>query len=154
MGSTNVLAVLPFTVRGSPALEYLGEGLAALLSASLDGAVGIRSVNAHALLGFVGRGRSVISLERARGVAEHFQAGLFVVGDVLEVQGKLRLSASLFDRTQGDRPLAEATVDGVPGDVRALGDLLAAPGRAERTRAVAARFPPGGGIDKVCDALS
>lgn len=38
--------------------------------------------------------------------------------------------------------------------VRALGDLLAAPGLDERTRAVAARFPPGGGIDKMCDALS
>ncbi|WP_371831826.1 glycosyltransferase [Massilia cellulosiltytica] len=38
--------------------------------------------------------------------------------------------------------------------VRALDGLLAAPGLAARTRAVAARFPPGGGIDKVCDALS
>jgi rhamnosyltransferase subunit B len=37
--------------------------------------------------------------------------------------------------------------------VRALGDLLAAPGLDERTRAVAARFPPGGGIGKMCDAL-
>ena len=26
LGSTSVLAVLPFTVRGSPAIEYLGEG--------------------------------------------------------------------------------------------------------------------------------
>jgi rhamnosyltransferase subunit B len=38
--------------------------------------------------------------------------------------------------------------------VRALGVLLGAPGLAERTLAVAARFPPGGGIDKMCDALS
>ena len=137
MASTNVLAVLPFTVRGSPTLEYLGEGLVALLSASLDGAAGIRTVNPHALLGFVGPGRSAISLERARGVAEHFEAGLFVVGDVLEVQGKLRLSASLFDRTQGDRPLAEATVDGASGDVLALVDLLA-------TRLAAVRSAEGG----------
>ena len=140
MGSTNVLAVLPFTVRGSPAIEYLGEGLVALLSASLDGAAGIRSVNAHALLGFVGGGRSAISLERARGVAEHFQAGLFVVGDVLEVQGKLRLSASLFDRTQGDRPLAEATVDGEPGDVLSLVDLLATRLAADRSAEAGARL--------------
>ena len=137
VGSTNVLAVLPFTVRGSPALEYLGEGLVALLSTSLDGAAGIRSVNPHALLGFVGQGRPDISLERARGVAEHFHAGLFVVGDVLEVQGKLRLSASLFDRTQGDRPVAEATVDGEAGDALGLVDLLA-------TRLVADRSAEGG----------
>jgi tRNA A-37 threonylcarbamoyl transferase component Bud32/TolB-like protein len=139
-GSSSVLAVLPFTVRGSPGLEYLGEGLVALLSASLDGAAGIRSVNPHALLGFVGRERPAISLERARGVAEHFQAGLFVVGDVLEVQGKLRLSASLFDRTQGDRPLAEATVDGEPGDVLALVDLLATRLAADRSAEGGARL--------------
>jgi rhamnosyltransferase subunit B len=38
--------------------------------------------------------------------------------------------------------------------VRVLGGLLAAPGLAERTQAVAGRFHPGAGIDKMCDALS
>jgi serine/threonine-protein kinase len=136
-GAADVLAVLPFTVRASPALAYLGEGLVDLLSTSLDGAAGIRSVNAHALLSFVGHDGSAISLERARAVADHFQAGLFVVGDVLEVGGKLRLSASLFDRTRGGRPLAEATVDGQPADVLALVDLLG-------TRLTADRFAEGG----------
>ena len=140
VASSDVLAVLPFTVRGSPDLDYLGEGLVALLSASLDGAVGIRSVNAHALLGFVGPGRPAISLDRARRVAEHFQAGLFVVGDVLDVQGKLRLSASLFDRAHGDRPLAEATVDGEPGDVLSMVDLLAARLAADRSAESGARL--------------
>ncbi len=139
-GSANVLAVLPFTVRGSPDFDYLGEGLVALLSASLDGAAGLRSVNPHALLGFVSRERPAVTLERARGVAEHFQAGLFVVGDVLEVQGKLRLSASLFDRKQGDTPLAEATVDGEPGDVLALVDLLATRLAADRSAEGGARL--------------
>ena len=138
--SANVLAVLPFTVRGSSELAYLGEGIADLLSASLDGAVGIRSVNAHALLGFVGPTGSAISLERARGVAEHFRAGLFVVGDVLKVEGKLRLSASLFDRRQRTRPLAEATVDGEPGDVLALVDLLATRLAADRSAEGGARL--------------
>jgi serine/threonine-protein kinase len=139
-GSANVLAVLPFTVRGSTELAYLGEGIVDLLSASLDGAAGIRSVNAHALLGFVGQTGSAISLERARGVAEHFQAKLFVVGDVLDVGGKLRLSASLFDRGQGARPLAEATVDGEPGEVLALVDLLATRLAADRSAEAGARL--------------
>jgi tetratricopeptide (TPR) repeat protein len=139
-GSANVLAVLPFTVRGSTDLAYLGEGIVNLLSTSLDGAADIRTVNAHALLGFVGHNGSAISLERARGVAEHFQAGLFVVGDVLDVQGKLRLSASLFDRRQDARPLAEATVDGKPGDVLALVDLLATRLAADRSGEGGARL--------------
>jgi tRNA A-37 threonylcarbamoyl transferase component Bud32/TolB-like protein len=139
-GSGNVLAVLPFTVRGSAELAYLGEGIVDLLSASLDGAADIRTVNAHALLGFVGHTGSAISLERARGVAEHFQARLFVVGDVLDVRGKLRLSASLFDRRQGARPLAEATVDGESGDVLALVDLLATRLAADRSGEGGARL--------------
>jgi tRNA A-37 threonylcarbamoyl transferase component Bud32/TolB-like protein len=136
-GSANVLAVLPFTVRGSPELAYLGEGIVDLLSASLDGAAGLRTVNAHALLGFVGRSGSEMSTSRASGVAQHFQAGLYVVGDVLEVEGKLRFSASLFDRKDDAHPLAEATVDGDPGDVLALVDLLA-------TRLAADRLAEGG----------
>jgi rhamnosyltransferase subunit B len=36
---------------------------------------------------------------------------------------------------------------------RALGSLLAAPGLAQRTRAVAGRFQPDAGIGRMCDAL-
>jgi tetratricopeptide (TPR) repeat protein len=138
--SADVLAVLPFTVRGGSEVAYLGEGIVDLLSASLDGAAGVRTVNAHALLGFVGRTGSAISLERARGVAQHFEAGLFVVGDVLEVNGKLRLSASLFEGKASARPLAEATVDGAPGDVLTLVDLLAARLVADRSAEGGARL--------------
>ena len=63
-----------------------------------------------------------------------------MVGDVLEVQGKLRLSASLFGRTQGDRALAEATVDGDPGDVLSLVDLLATRLAADRSAEGGARL--------------
>jgi len=38
--------------------------------------------------------------------------------------------------------------------VRALGGLLAAPGLDARTRAVAGRFQPGAGIDRLCDVLT
>jgi hypothetical protein len=37
--------------------------------------------------------------------------------------------------------------------VRRLGALLAAPARAPRTRAVAARFTPQTGVDRMCAAL-
>jgi serine/threonine-protein kinase len=131
--SNSVIAVLPFTVRGGPQFAYLGEGIVDLLSASLDGAAGLRSVNAHALLGFTGHGAAAMSLERAGAVADHFNAGLFVMGDVLEVDGKLRLSASLFDRANEAHPVAEATVDGDPGEVLSLVDLLATRLAADRS---------------------
>ena len=138
--SANVLAVLPFTVRGGPQFAYLGEGIVDLLSTSLDGAAGLRSVNAHALLGYAGQDASAMSIERAGAVADHFKAGLFVVGDVLEVDGKLRLSASLFDRKDDAKPLAEATVDGEPDDVLSLVDLLATRLAADRSAEGGARL--------------
>ncbi len=138
--SANVIAVLPFTVRGGPQFAYLGEGIVDLLSTSLDGAAGLRSVNAHALLGYAGQDASAMSVERAGAVADHFKAGLFVMGDVLEVGGKLRLSASLFDRANEAKPLAEATVDGDPGDVTSLVDLLATRLAADRSAEGGARL--------------
>jgi serine/threonine protein kinase len=138
--SSSVIAVLPFTVRGGPQLAWLGEGIVDLLSASLDGAAGLRSVNAHALLGFTGQDASVMTVERAGAIADHFKAGLFVMGDVLEVGGKLRLSASLFDRNDETHPLAEATVDGEPGDVTSLVDLLATRLAADRSAEGGARL--------------
>ena len=138
--SSDVIAVLPFTVRGGPQFTYLGEGIVDLLSTSLDGAAGLRSVNAHALLGFAGQDAAAMTVERAGAVADHFKAGLFVMGDVLEVGGKLRLSASLFDRGDETRPLAEATVDGEPGDVLSLVDLLATRLAADRSAQGGARL--------------
>jgi serine/threonine-protein kinase len=138
--SADVIAVLPFTVRGGPQVSYLGEGIVDLLSTSLDGAAGLRSVNAHALLGFAGQDTAAMSLDRARAVADHFNAGLFVMGDVLEVGGKLRLSASLFDRKDESRAQGEATVDGEPGDVLSLIDLLATRLAADRSAQGGARL--------------
>lgn len=51
--SRTAIAVLPFTVAGGDDFEYLSDGIVNLLSTSLDGAGGLRSVNAHALLGYV-----------------------------------------------------------------------------------------------------
>ena len=127
-------------MRGGPQFSYLGEGIVDLLSASLDGAAGLRSVNAHALLGFAGQDAAAMSVERAGEVADHFKAGLFVVGDVLEVGGRLRLSASLFDRTDATHPLAEATVEGEPGEVTSLVDLLATRLAADRSAEGGARL--------------
>ncbi len=138
--SAGVIAVLPFTVRGAPQFAYLGEGIVDLLSTSLDGAAGLRSVNAHALLGFAGQDAAAMTVERAGKVADHFKAGLFVMGDVLEVGGKLRLSASLFDRTDATHPLGEAMVEGDPGEVTSLVDLLAERLAADRSAEGGARL--------------
>ncbi len=125
--SAKTIAVMPFSVHGSEQFDYLAEGMVNLLSTSLDGAGDLRCVNAHALLGFAGVDHSgTFSNERAKSVAEHFDAGRYVVGDIVEAGGRLQISASLFDRQQDAQALASASVAGEAVELFELVDRLAA----------------------------
>ena len=56
-----VIAVVPFTVRGSPELEYLGEGIVDLLSVHLDGAAELRTVDPNAIFGTIAKNELTIT---------------------------------------------------------------------------------------------
>ena len=107
-----MLAVLPFTVRGSPELAYLGEGMVDLLSTKLDGAGDLRTMDPHALLGAVRR-LSATPGDLARGgeAARSLGASLFVAGDLLEAGGRIHVSAGLYT-PDGSPPLARASAEG------------------------------------------
>ena len=125
-GSPTVVAVLPFAVQGSADIAYLGDGMVNLLSTSLDGAGDLRAVDPHAVLSVVHRGGgAVLDPTDAAAVAERLGAGLYVLGDVIEAGGRVRIGASLYDREHGSAPLARGTVDGTGGQVFSLVDRLA-----------------------------
>ncbi len=86
--SATTIAVLPFSVRGDPRFSYLGEGMVELLATKLDGAGAIRTVDPRAVL------RTPVSGGAA--VAEHFGAGRYLVGTIVEAGGRLRASATLY----------------------------------------------------------
>ena len=125
-GAADVIAVMPFSVRGDPDLDYLGQGIVNLLSTGMDGAGGLRSVNPHALLGYVDDSAGMADISQARETAAHFGAGLFVVGDILDLGDRVRLSASLFGQAGEARSLVDATVEGMTDSVVQLVDDLAA----------------------------
>ena len=91
------IAILPFAYRGDPKLSYLGEGMADLLSARVDGAAGIRSIDQRALLTFLQRERGIADSHHGRVAAERFGAGFFVVGSMVEAGGRLQMSATIYD---------------------------------------------------------
>jgi serine/threonine-protein kinase len=125
-GSPTLVAVLPFAVQGSAETAYLGQGMVNLLSTSLDGAGDLRAVDPHAVLSTVQQGgRTALDPASAAAVAERLGAGLFVLGDVVEVGGRVQIGASLYDRERGSSPLARGTVDGNGGQVFSLVDGLA-----------------------------
>ncbi|MEO8577415.1 MAG: BTAD domain-containing putative transcriptional regulator [Gemmatimonadales bacterium] len=121
------VVVMPFAVHADSAYAYLGEGLVNLLSADLNGAGDLRAVDPHALLEFISANSdgSVDAADAHRAIS-HFQASNFVLGDVTEAGGRLRISARLFSKNDRSAPLADATVEGGRGQLFELVDQLAA----------------------------
>jgi DNA-binding SARP family transcriptional activator/TolB-like protein len=122
-----LVAVFPFTVEGSPDIQYLGPGLVDLLSTNLEGAGELRSVDPEALLGRLARRASPVrSPEEAEDVAARFGAGQYLLGNVLESGNQIRLRAALYDRERGNEPVARAAVEGGSSELFALVDRLTA----------------------------
>jgi tetratricopeptide (TPR) repeat protein len=129
-------------VRGGAEIEYLGEGMVDLLSTKLDGAGELRSVDARALLAALEG--AAPDIQRARQVARRYGAGLVVLGNIVEVSGRLQLSASVYETGGGasiTSARAEGQTDGIfelVDDMAAqmLGDLRGGPGA--RVRQIAA----------------
>jgi len=143
--SPDVIAVLPFAVRGSPDLAYLGEGMVSLLGTKLDGVGGLRSVDARALLSHVA-GSHAEDPEVAAAAARRFGAGRVILGDIVQGGERLQLSATLYRiGRDGLVRLADGRAEGAAGEVFALVDDVAAqllaesaPGQAGRLRRIAA----------------
>lgn len=148
--SPSVIAVLPFVVRGSREFAYLGDGMVDLLSTALDGAGDYRTVDPRALLAYMmreglGEGPPSLDPERARGVAEHFGAGLVLLGTLVAAGGRLRLQGALYDATlpsaHSAPPVASADVAGVgESGIFDMVDALARQLLARRSDRPADRF--------------
>ncbi|MGD2217752.1 MAG: hypothetical protein PVJ64_13435, partial [Gemmatimonadales bacterium] len=91
------VAVLPFSVRGSDDVAYLGEGMVDLLSTAPDGAGELNVVDPYALMEFLtGERDGPINPEAGEAVANRFGAGRFVLGTIVEAGGRLQVNASLY----------------------------------------------------------
>lgn len=141
-GSVMTIAVLPFSVRGDPALSYLGEGMVDLLGAKLNGAGALSTVDPSALLGFLDREPGVVGPVYAATVARHFGARYFILGSVVGNGGSAQVSAALYDvaaSTDGSQPLARASVEGASDQLFPLIDDL--------TRHLLSNWPGGPSAD-------
>ena len=152
--STMRLAVLPFSVHGGGEFSAsLAHGMVDLLSRDLDGLQRIRTVDPNAVLTRVGRLRTDEAANEARGrdIARQLGAGLYVLGGVNVVGGRLRIQAALFEagdagaadgaaRTGRPEAVARASVEGDTTQLFALVDRLAADLVAHRYRGPGGRL--------------
>lgn len=136
------VAVFAFAGRAGTLTGELGRATAELLSTSLDGGTGLTAIAAPADEQPTARataGDSVV-VDRASAArkAEHLGARLFVLGRIVEVGGRLRVTATIHDRVRADPPLARATAEGSANEMFEVVDRVAA-------QLLAGRFPGGRG---------
>jgi tetratricopeptide (TPR) repeat protein len=124
--SADAVAVFPFAVRGSQEIAYLEEGMVDLLSAKLDGAGDLSSVDPHTVLSLVRQGGEELDPTRARVMAQRAGAGLYILGSVVELGGRLQLRGSLYGSQEGTVPIAQASREGSTEELFELVDRLVA----------------------------
>jgi DNA-binding SARP family transcriptional activator/tetratricopeptide (TPR) repeat protein len=139
------VAVFAFDGRGSPLTGELARATAELLTASLDGGTGLTAITAPAdaqpEIKTLSADSSVIDAASAARTAGRLGARLFVVGRIVEVGGRLRVTAALYDRARTE-PTARASADGSANEMFEVVDKVAAQllaGRFPGTRGALAR---------------
>jgi tetratricopeptide (TPR) repeat protein len=127
--SDELLAVLPFEIRGGPELDYLREGMVDLLSRNIDGVAGLRTLAPATILSRLAEGdEGPVSPERASAVALSLGAGLYVSGSVFASHTTVRIDASVYgaEGSRAAEPVSTARVEGAPDDLLQLVDGLSA----------------------------
>jgi tetratricopeptide (TPR) repeat protein len=120
--SDDLLAVLPFSVRGSGDLAYLSEGVVDLLSVKLDGAGSISTVDPRVVIARLHeRGLDADDPEQGRRLARELGAGRFITGNLLEIGGRVTATASLHHTVGSDAQPAQSVRE---GDADGLFDVL------------------------------
>jgi DNA-binding SARP family transcriptional activator/tetratricopeptide (TPR) repeat protein/TolB-like protein len=116
---SQLVAVLPFGYRGTTEHAWLGESLADLLAANLDGAGELRTVDPRALLPPLQAQAAPLDPAAGRRAAAAHGADRFVLGTVTESGGRLRINAALY----GDE-VHDVVVEGDTDELLALVDRL------------------------------
>jgi tetratricopeptide (TPR) repeat protein len=142
--SASRLAVLPFAVRGSESFSYLAEGMVDLLSRDLDGAGDLRTIDAGTILTASARNSrdgEALDVERGRTVARTVGAGLYVLGSIHAVGGRVRIQAALYDGADArGGAQTQATVEGDSTRLFELVDRLSAQLLVKRGRGTVTRL--------------
>ena len=137
--SARTIAVLPFTYQGHGELAYLGDGMVNLLATNLDQIGDFRTVDAAAVLNRISDVDAVDPIAGSN-IAIGLGAGLFVTGDIVEANGKLRVSAGLFEVRGPQRARARASAEGDVSKLFEIIDAVTSQLIAGERRAPAERF--------------
>lgn len=115
----NTLLVMPFDIRGSSDLAYLGNGLMDVLAARLNGMGSLTTVDPHAVLERLStRDPDAPLPETAWQLAESFGAGRVILGSLVQIGDRLEIRAAIHD-APGHRE-GEVLLGGAPTELPGL----------------------------------
>jgi eukaryotic-like serine/threonine-protein kinase len=138
--SSGRLAVLPFAMSGNTNMAYLAEGMVDLLSRNLNGAGDLRTIDPGSVLATVSKTSEVVpDAQRGRALAKRLGAGLFVLGSVHTIGGRLRIQAELYG-VPDTGLVAQAAAEGDTTQLFQLVDRLSADLLAGRGRGLSSRL--------------
>ena len=118
------VAVFPFIVRGGDSSAFTGDALAALIATKLDGDAGMRSIGPDVILARDRPGTEHPDPVDAARVARSLGARYFVLGDAMQVSGRLYLGAVMYDAIDGKPIDARIGVQGARAGFDELVDSL------------------------------
>lgn len=120
----STIAVLPFTTRGGPDIDYLANGMVDLLTTAFDGTGLVRGIDPNTVIGVAGDSRAaVLDSAAARVIATAVKADRYVVGSVVRVGPSLIFRATLRridGREVGRAQVSVADSTGLTSGVDAL----------------------------------
>ena len=122
------IAVFPFTVRAqTPDQGFLREGMVDILSAKLNSAVGVRSLDPTVFLQAANIPTSrAVSPADGRVLAKRFGARFYLLGRIVQVGHRLQVWASLYESHGDVAPVTSVAVNASDDDLFKLVDDLAA----------------------------
>lgn len=132
------VAVFEFDGHASTLTNELAAATTELLATSLDGGTGLTAITAPAdgqpAVRAVAADSAVVDPASAARMADRLDAQLFVLGRIVEVGGRFRITATLHDRGRVEPPLARASAEGSAKEMFEVVDRVAA-------QLLAGRFP-------------
>lgn len=124
---TPSVAVFPFSIAGSPSIEYLREGIVNLLATSLNGIGSLRSVDPTTLLNSLSESqRAGVDRNTAERIAREVGATSFIIGQIVgQGDGEITLTATLYDLANEKSTPNTVSVSGREDDILDRVDRLA-----------------------------
>ena len=128
--SPATVAVFAFDGRNSALTGELSRATTELLTASLDGGTGLTAVTVPTAVQpnsrRIAADTTVVDATSAARIAGRLGARLFVLGRIVEIGGRFRVTATMYDRTRADQPSARASADGSANEMFEVVDRVAA----------------------------